>query len=66
MVPSSPKRPCSALNTTSGARVEGGDHGAAGRSPTTTGRTSNPASRKAAITCAPLARLTSRSAEMPP
>jgi hypothetical protein len=66
MQPSSPKRPCSALKTASG-RAALSALMVAGRSCVTSmGKTAKPVSRSAAITCAPVERLTSRSAEMPP
>src|ERR1700743_1155014 len=63
MQPSSPQRPCSALNTQS---TLASSSCAAGFSPGSISTTSKPSSRNAFAQPAPDDRLTSRSAERPP
>src|SRR5260370_1861239 len=62
-VPSSPRRPCSALNTHSKPPSRKTSHVPASRS---TGVTSWPRSRSAFATCSPERSDTSRSADVPP
>src|SRR6266576_2946570 len=62
-VPSSPRRPCSALNTHSNRPSRSTSHVSASRS---TGVTSLPRARSAFATCSPERIETSRSADFPP